>query len=226
MIAVVTGAGRGIGRAVALALAARRCHVALLARTVHELDETAKLVRALSAQATVVPCDLRDPASIASATSHVLRHVGVPSVVVNNAGIVHRATVETTTDEAWNGVLQVNLTAAFQVSRAFLPAMIAARAGRFVHIASISSTLGTPRLSAYCASKWGLLGFSKSLAEELRGTGLASMCVLPGSVDTAMLVGSGFAPAMTADDVAKTVAFAALDAPLAMNGSAIEVFGP
>ena len=86
--------------------------------------------------------------------------------------------------------------------------------------------MSTPRLSAYCASKWGTVGFVKSLAEELRGTGLQSMCVMPGSVDTEMLQGSGFPPLMQPADVAKIVTFAALDAPAAMNGSCIEAFGP
>jgi 3-oxoacyl-[acyl-carrier protein] reductase len=98
--------------------------------------------------------------------------------------------------------------------------------GRIVHVGSISSILGTPNLSAYCASKWGVVGFMKSLAEELRGTGLQTMAVLPGSVDTQMLEGSGFVAQMTAEDVAGTITYAALDAPDAMNGSAIEVFGP
>ncbi len=226
MIAVVTGAGRGIGRAVAQSLAGRGCHVALLARTGNELDETAHEIRARGGRAIVFPCDLTQPSAIASATSRVLSELGVPAVVVNNAGVVQRSLVQETTDDEWNQVLQVNLTAAFQVTRAFLPAMLAAGAGRFVHIASISSTLGTPKLSAYCASKWGLVGFSKSLTEELRGTGLSSMCVMPGSVDTAMLEGSGLSPVMTPEDVASAVTYAALDAPLSMNGSAIEVFGP
>ena len=86
--------------------------------------------------------------------------------------------------------------------------------------------LGTPKQSAYCAAKWGTVGFVKSLAEELRGTGLQAMSVLPGSVDTDMLKGSGFAPAMQPEHVAKTVSFLAFDAPDAKNGSSVECFGP
>ncbi len=225
MIAVVTGASRGIGRAVARSLAARGCHVVLLSRTVNELEQLAREVAASGGRATSVACDLAKSDAIVEVSARVLATVGVPRVVVNNAGVVHRGLVQETTDEEWNRVIAINLTAAFQVTRAFLPAMLTANAGRFVHIASISSTLGTTRLAAYCASKWGLVGFSKSLAEELRGSGLSSMCVMPGAVDTTMLVGSGFAPAMKPEDVANTVTYAALDAPLAMNGSAIEVFG-
>jgi 3-oxoacyl-[acyl-carrier protein] reductase len=97
--------------------------------------------------------------------------------------------------------------------------------GRILFVASISSTLGTKGQSAYCASKWGVLGLMKSLAEELSDTGLMTAAVLPGSVDTHMLQGSGFAPRMSAEDVARTLVFLALDAPLAHNGAVIEMFG-
>jgi 3-oxoacyl-[acyl-carrier protein] reductase len=138
---------------------------------------------------------------------------------------VVRASIEHTTDADWDAVLGANLDGTFYVTRAFLPALRARGRGRFVAVASISATLGTPRLSAYCAAKWGVVGFTKSLAEELRGSALAALAVLPGSVDTAMLHGSGFAPRMSAADVASTIVYAGLDAPAAMNGSAIEVFG-
>jgi 3-oxoacyl-[acyl-carrier protein] reductase len=95
-----------------------------------------------------------------------------------------------------------------------------------VTIASISATLGTAGLAAYCASKWGALGFTKSLAEELRGSGLQAIAVLPGTVNTSMAIVGGFAPQMTPEDVARVVVFAALDAPDAMNGASIECFGP
>jgi 3-oxoacyl-[acyl-carrier protein] reductase len=123
-------------------------------------------------------------------------------------------------------VLGVNLKGTFLVTRALLPAMVPAKRGRIVAVSSISATLGTATQSAYCAAKWGIVGFMKSLAEELRGTGLQALTVLPGSVDTAMLKGSGFAPQMSAEEVAKVVTYAALDAPDAMNGSSVEVFGP
>ncbi len=120
----------------------------------------------------------------------------------------------------------MNLKGTFLLARALLPAMIRAKRGRLVAVSSISATLGTARQSAYCAAKWGVVGFVKSLAEELRGHGLQAMSVLPGSVDTEMLKGGDFKAAMSPDDVARLVVYAALDAPDAMNGSAIEMFGP
>lgn len=226
-VALVTGAGSGIGRAVAKGLFARGLDLALLGRTEATLEATAweVLDGATAGRALALRCDVSDPAQVAHACGRVLSELGVPRVVVHSAGVVVRAPVETTTDAEWRSVLGVNLDGTFHVTRALLPAMRERGEGRFVAVASISSTLGTPRLSAYCAAKWGVVGFMKSLAEELRGTPLAAMSVLPGSVDTAMLEGSGFSPSMMPDDVANTVLYAALDAPLAMSGSAIEIFG-
>ncbi len=226
MIAVVTGAGRGIGRAIAVALAKRGCDIALIGRTVESLGDATEDVLLTGQRAVAVACDVADAAAVASAATRINADLGVPDVVVSNAGVVHRATVATMTDAEWDEVIDVNLKGTFLVTRAFLPRMLDLRRGRFVAIASISATLGTARQSAYCAAKWGTVGFVKSLAEELRGTGLAAMCVMPGSVDTDMLKGSGFAPAMQPEDVAAAVVFLALDAPPAMNASAVEMFGP
>jgi NAD(P)-dependent dehydrogenase (short-subunit alcohol dehydrogenase family) len=224
--AVVTGAGRGIGRAVALSLAARGHDVALLARTASEIEGTAAEVAALGRRGVPVVCDVGRSRDVDEALAAVAGALGAPSVVVNNAGIVRRARVHETREEDWDAVLDANLKGTFLVTRAFLPPMLAARRGRIVNVGSISSTLGTATQSAYCAAKWGVVGFTKALAEELRGTGLSAVAVLPGSVDTAMLAGSGFAPRMSPEEVAGLVTYAALDAPPAMNGSAIEMFGP
>lgn len=226
MIAVVTGAGRGIGRAIALRLAERGCDIAMLGRTSESLAASAEDVVAAGRRAVAIPCDVANAAAVEAAAERVLLDLGVPTIVVANAGVVHRAPIATMSEEAWDDVIDVNLKGTFLTTRAFLPRMLELKRGRFVAIGSISATVGTALQSAYCASKWGTVGFVKSLAEELRGTGLQAMCVMPGSVDTDMLKGSGFAPAMTASDVARTVTFLALDAPDAMNASIVEVFGP
>jgi 3-oxoacyl-[acyl-carrier protein] reductase len=224
--AVVTGASRGIGRSIALALARRGLDVALLGRASDALDAVAGEVARLGVAARVVPCDVARADEVDLAARAVVDRFGAPRVVVNNAGIVRRGPLVHETDPAaWDEVLAVNLRGPFLVARAFLPAMLAAGRGRVVHVASISATIGCPGNASYAASKWGLVGFAKSLAEELRGTGLASVAVLPGSVDTDMLAGSGFAPRMSADEVAATVVYLALDAPDAINGSAVELFG-
>jgi 3-oxoacyl-[acyl-carrier protein] reductase len=225
-VAVVTGGSRGIGRATAEALAKRGLSVAVLGRSLIDLEAVVGEIERGGGSAQAIECDVGDGSSINAAALRVLRELGAPRVVVNNAGVVERASVEETTEGMWDHVLDVNLKGPFLVTRAFLHAMRERARGRIVHVASISATLGTPRLSAYCASKWGVIGFMKSLAEELRGSGLQTMAVLPGSVDTAMLRGSGFAAQMSAEQVAATITYLSLDAPDAMNGSAVEVFGP
>jgi 3-oxoacyl-[acyl-carrier protein] reductase len=224
-VAFVTGAGRGIGRAVALGLAARGLDVAIVSRTFAQIEETAAAIVARGRRALAIRCDVSSPHEVAHAASRALAELGAPRVVVNNAGIVRRALVHETTDEDWDQVIDVNLKGTFLVTRALLPAMLAAKEGRVVNVSSISGAIASPRQAAYAASKWGVIGFTKSLAEELGGTGVQAMCVLPGSTDTEMLKNSGFPARMSPEDVARVVVYASLDAPAAMSGSAVEMFG-
>jgi 3-oxoacyl-[acyl-carrier protein] reductase len=224
--AIVTGASRGIGRATALALARRGLDVALLARTTSDLTAVADEIAKLAVKALPLRCDVTQADDVSLACERAVRELGPPAVLVNNAGMIRRGLVQEMSLEDFRLVLDTNLIGTFLVTRAVLPAMLASKAGRVIQVASISSTLGTARASAYCAAKWGVIGFTKSLAEELRGTGLATMSILPGSVATTMLEESGFAPQMSPGDVAGTIVYLALDAPAAMNGSSIEMFGP
>lgn len=224
-LAVVTGASQGIGRATALALAERDCRLALLGRASSALDGLAEELAQKKVTVTVIACDLADSVQVDRAGRQVLDRAGVPDAVIHNAGVIHRASIERMSLKQFDEQLAINLRAPFALTRALLPAMRERATGRFVFVASISATLGTAGAAGYCASKWGVVGLMKSLAEELSDSGLMTVAVLPGSVDTKMLQGSGFQPRMTPHDVANTLVHYALDAPLAHNGGVIEMFG-
>lgn len=225
-LAVVTGGGSGIGRAIALELARRGIDVALVGRTEATLRAVAIEAGRANVKTLVACADVAVEEDVRRAAVSIESALGAPQVVVNNAGIAGRKTpIDATSEAEWDAVMGANLKGVFLVTKAFLPTMRAAGRGRFVTIASISATLGTAGLAPYCASKWGAVGFTKALAEELRGSGLQAISVLPGTVDTPMAKVGGFAPRMSTEDVARLVVFASLDAPDAMNGSAVECFG-
>lgn len=223
---LISGTSRGIGRATAIACAARGGELGLLGRASKAQRETTELcLKAGARRVLELSADASRPSELEQAAAEFLLSCGPPDALIHNAGIAARTSIEETTLESWEDQLRVNLTAPFVLTRALLPAMRARGTGRIVFVASISSTLGTANLSAYCASKWGVVGLMKSLAEELSNSGLMTCAVLPGSVDTQMLVGSGFPARMSADDVAQTLLHYAFDAPLAHNGASIEMFG-
>lgn len=225
-LAVITGTSRGIGRATALMLGRRGLRLVAVTRDAEDRSRLRDACRAAGAPSVdIVPLDLNDLASVERVGGDIASRFGAPAVVIHNAGEVVRARVDELSRAEWERQLNVNLSAPFVLTRALLPRMLAKRRGRIVFVASISSSLGTPRHSAYCASKWGIVGFMKSLAAELTDSGLMTAAVLPGSVDTQMLQGSGFPPRMSAEDVAHTLTHFALDAPLAHNGAVIEMFG-
>ncbi len=223
-LAVVTGSSRGVGKATALAFATRQLDVVLVGRKSANLDAAALECRSHGGQAHIVPCDLSCPLQVEQAAGQIAR-LGPVRTLVNNAGIAQRARIEELTLESYSAQMNTNLLAPIWLTRALLPSMRLARTGTIINVASISSTLGTAGQIVYNASKWAVLGFTKSLAAELTDTGLMTVAVLPGSIDTDMLTGSGFPARMTAADVAKTLVHYALDAPLAHNGATIEMFG-
>lgn len=228
-LAIVTGASRGIGHAVSRSLLARGYDVVMVARDETAVRFAAQALEAeVGARASAEPWafDVADASAVDALAASLEARGRVPEILVNNAGIVRRGPlVEDTSVEDWNDVMNVNLRGPFLMCRAFLRRMKAAKRGRVVFVGSISSTLGCPNNASYGASKWGVIGLMKAVAEEARGTGLVVTAVLPGSVDTDMLVGSGFPPAMSAADVARTIVDLATDAPCAMHGSAVEMFG-
>ena len=210
--AVVTGASRGIGRAIAALFEREGARVAGCA---------------LHAAPGVDACDVGRAEDVARFATAAGERLGVPDILVNNAGTVVRSRLDDLGEADWDAVMGSNLKGTFLITRAFLPGMRARGRGRIINIASISGRLGTAGLVVYCAAKHGVVGFTRALAEEVRADGLTVNAICPGSVDTEMLrVGMpGAKPAMTADDVAQAALFLAADAPLAMTGSCMDVFG-
>jgi 3-oxoacyl-[acyl-carrier protein] reductase len=219
--AIVTGGGRGIGAAVARALTARGLQVTVFARGAAELAQ----VVAGGDAALAVAGDVSSEGDVDRLLREHERRLGPCDLLVNNAGVLVRGAVEALSPAEWRRSLEINLTGPFLCARAVVPGMKARRHGRIVSISSISAAVGTAEGSAYNASKAGLLGLTRCLAEELRPFGVQALAVSPGSVDTAMLRQTPFQPAMTPDDVARVVAYAALDAPDASTGSNLEVYG-
>lgn len=182
-VALVTGAGGGIGRAVAGQLSAQGLRVALTSRNKADLRKTAA---ACGGETLVVPADITDSAATEAVFAAVERAWGAVEVLVANAGAGVSARVHKTSDEDWQRMLDLNLTAPFRCIRRVLPAMLDARFGRIVVVASVAAKTGQPYIAAYSASKHGVLGLVRSAATEVAREGVTVNAVCPGYVDTPM----------------------------------------
>jgi NAD(P)-dependent dehydrogenase (short-subunit alcohol dehydrogenase family) len=183
-VALITGGGRGLGRAIALALAREGADVAVTARTGSELEAVAAEVRAAGRRAVALACDVTDRAQVEATVRAAADALGPVQILVNNAGIAVSAKVVDTDDALWARHLAVNLTGAFYASRAVLPAMLAARWGRIINVASSAARQGFPYVAAYVASKHGLLGLTRALALEVVSAGITVNAICPGYAAT------------------------------------------
>lgn len=189
-VALVTGGGRGIGRAVALALAGAGAEVAVSARTEPQVTEVAQAIRGLGRRSLAIGCDVRERAAVDAMVARVAAELGPPLILVNNAGIATSAKVTEITDEMWAETLATNATGAFYCTRAALPFMLRAGWGRLINMASIASRVGAPYIAAYTASKHALLGLTRAVAAEVVAQGVTVNAICPGYVDTDMTTGN------------------------------------
>lgn len=184
--ALVTGGGRGIGRACVLALARAGFAVAPAARTRDETERVAEEARALGVRALAVDLDVGDVAGVERAVGAIANGLGPVDVVVNNAGIAQSAPFVRTDPELWERHMRVNVTGPYLVTRAVLPGMLARGWGRVVNVASLAGLYGAPYVTAYVASKHALVGMTRALAMEVGGKGITVNAICPGYVASDM----------------------------------------
>jgi NAD(P)-dependent dehydrogenase (short-subunit alcohol dehydrogenase family) len=224
--AVVTGASRGIGRAIALRLAEAGAEIALWARSADALRNVATEISTRGGRARDFVVDVTDATAVNNAAQLVRSAMPPVRTIVNNAGAVLRKVTAEITDAEWRAVMATNVDGTFHVTRAFLPDLTP-QGGRIINIASIAGREGTPLLASYCAAKHAVVGFTRALAEELRAAKVVVNAICPGSVDTAMLREGlpDARPDMTPDDIARTALWLSCEAPDALTGTCIDVFG-
>lgn len=186
-VVFLTGASRGIGRAVALLLMRRGASIVATARSEPQLRLLASYGKSGSGRCLPIQMDVRSSDSVARAVRRAVDSLGAIDVLINNAGIIGYGPLSDVSLETWNAILSTNLTGSFLCIRQVLPVMKRQRRGHIINISSHAGLYGFPNLGAYVASKFGLIGLSQSLGRELRGTGIRTSCLCPSSVDTQMM---------------------------------------
>jgi 3-oxoacyl-[acyl-carrier protein] reductase len=212
-IAVVTGAGRGIGRAIALKFASEGADVVCVSRTAENSEKVAGEVRALGRKAWALAVDVSDTAGVTAAAEKILAECGKVDILVNNAGVTRDGLLMRMSDADWDAVLNTNLKGAFLFTKAFARSFVKQRSGRIINVASIIGLVGQAGQANYAASKAGLIGFTKSLARELASRSITVNAIAPGFITTDMTAG-------LSDEIKKTIQS---QIPLGKTGTAEDV---
>lgn len=236
-VALVTGASRGLGEAMAKALAANGAFVACVARSADKLAETVSAIQAAGGSAAGFPCDVSDRGQVDAMFAEVLSQRDRLDILVNNAGITRDTLLPVMSDDDWDSVLATNLRSAFLLCRAASQVMMRARYGRIINISSVSGIIGNPGQTNYSASKAGLIGLTRSLSRELAKRKVTVNAVAPGFIESDMTAALGEVvkeeakkriPAKrlgTAEEVAAAVVFLASPAAAYITGQTLTVDG-
>jgi NAD(P)-dependent dehydrogenase (short-subunit alcohol dehydrogenase family) len=226
---LVTGAGRGIGRAIALAFAEEGARVSVLARTEEELRAVERSGSALAGTVAALPADVAERPAVEAAVAAAVAARGEIDVLVNNAGTFLWKPFVATSPEEWDRVIATNLGSAYNLCRAVVPGMVARRRGRIVNVSSIHGLHGDANLTAHCAAKFGLVGFTESLARELREHNVTVNAVCPGTTDNREPDQAPRAAPLSEKlrprDVASAVLWLASEDAAGITGAAIQIYG-
>jgi 3-hydroxybutyrate dehydrogenase len=186
MNAIITGAGRGIGKEIAIALASKGIHTILISRTPVEINAVAQEISSKGGKATPIACDVSSSRAVTALVGKTVR-LGKIGLIVNNAGVAPSVKIEGTSDQIWQNAFATNVDATFYLTRAYLPDMKALGEGQIINIASTAAIEGFPYTAAYTASKHALLGLSRALAKELEPLKIKISTICPGFVRTGIL---------------------------------------
>ncbi len=235
--ALVTGASRGIGKAIALRLAAAGAKVACIARSADKLKEVADAIAAAGGTAEVHPCDVTDSAAVAKLVDSLHEKWGRLDIVVNNAGITKDGLIPRMSDEDWDAVIATNLRSVFLLTRAASQVMMRQRSGRIINISSVSGLMGNAGQANYSASKAGIIGLTRTVAQELASRKVTVNALCPGFIASEMTSAMGATldefvktriPAKRlgeADEVADAVLYLASDSAAYITGEVITIDG-
>ncbi len=223
-IAVVTGAGRGIGRAIALRLAREGATVACVGRTPANVEETAAVIEAeFPGQARAYAADVASPESVVECATLILKQLERCDILVNNAGVTRDGLSMRMTKDDWDDVMNTNLRGAFLLMQAFQRTMLRQRSGRIINLSSVIGLIGNAGQANYAASKAGLLGLTKSMARELASRGITVNAIAPGFITTEM---TGALSEETRAGIMKTVPLARFGSPDEIAGAVAFLAGP